>query len=87
MLPPPLRRLVAVTAALVLSGSLTASLTAWAATPAVPIPSDPRDALVVPFTGEAVSARPFAPQPLPQNPFMAANGRSNIQSGSGPVGG
>ncbi|WP_341925367.1 hypothetical protein [Nocardioides psychrotolerans] len=80
MLPPPLRRLVAVTAALVLSGSLTASLTAWAATPAVPIPSDPRDALVVPFTGEAATARPFAPQPLPQNPFMAANGGSNIHN-------
>jgi len=76
MRPPTLRRLTAVLAALVLSGSVAAQ----AATPAVPITSDPRDALVAPFTGEAVDARPVPPQRLARNPFMAANGRSNIHN-------
>lgn len=45
---------------------------------ATPIPSDPRDALLEPFTGTAATAHPLPPQHIAQNPFMAGNGRSNI---------
>lgn len=76
MRPTTLRRLIAATAALTLSGSVAVH----AATPAVPITSDSRDALVVPFTGAAVAARPVPPAHVPQNPFMAANGGSNIHN-------
>ena len=63
--------------------------------PAVPIPSDPRDPLVVPFTGVGATPRPLGAQPVPQHPFMAANGSSNIHDdayqtdaydGPGPLG-
>ncbi len=45
---------------------------------AIPIPSDPRDALLKPFTGVGVSAHPLPAQHIPQNPYMAANGGSNL---------
>ncbi|MCW2854553.1 MAG: hypothetical protein JWR52_168 [Marmoricola sp.] len=45
---------------------------------AIPIPSDPRDLLLKPFSGGAVTAHPLPRQHIPQNPFMAANSRSNI---------
>lgn len=69
------------TLALAVLTSLAAPLTANAASsPAVPIPSDPRDQAVQPFTGRAAAARPYAPQRIPRNPHMAANERSNIHN-------
>src|SRR3954451_19462996 len=49
-----------------------------ASTPAVPIPSDPRDPAVQGFTGKATTAQPYAAQSIPRNPYMAPNERSNI---------
>ncbi len=57
---------------------LVPAVAAAAGTPAVPIPSDPRDPAVRAFTGSAVAARPYARQTIPRNPHMAANERSNI---------
>ncbi len=48
--------------------------------PAAPIPSDPRDPAVQPFTGKPATAAPYAPQSIPRNPHMAANERSNIHN-------
>jgi outer membrane protein assembly factor BamB len=71
------------------------STAAAAGLPAVPIPSDPRDALVVKTTGTEVAPRPLGDQPVPRHPFMAANGASNIHDdayqtdayeGPGPLG-
>jgi outer membrane protein assembly factor BamB len=68
---------------------------AAAGLPAVPIPSDPRDPLVTPFTGAAATPSPLGAQPVPRHPFMAANGASNIHDdayqtdaydGPGPLG-
>ncbi|MCW2760319.1 MAG: hypothetical protein JWR85_520 [Marmoricola sp.] len=60
-------------------GSVVSAAVA-AATPAVPIPSDPRDPVVQPFTGRAVTAQPYAAQQIPRNPHMAANELSNIHN-------
>jgi hypothetical protein len=51
-----------------------------ASTPAAPIPSDPRDPVVEPFTGKPAPAQPYAAQSIPRNPYMAANGLSNIHN-------
>ena len=69
-------------ATLVLAGlvALAVPVAAGAATPAAPIPSDPRDPVVQPFTGTAVTAQPYAAQSIPRNPFMAPNERSNIHN-------
>jgi hypothetical protein len=69
-----MRRLL--TAALVV-GLLFAAVPAFAGG-GIPIPSDPRDVLLQPFTGAAVVAKPLPPQSVPQHPFMARNGRSNL---------
>ncbi|HET6154189.1 MAG TPA: hypothetical protein VFE15_14670 [Marmoricola sp.] len=53
-------------------------LAATAPAAALTIPSDPRDALLVPFTGTAVAARPVGHQSIPRNPYMAPNGSSNL---------
>ncbi len=53
---------------------------ASAATPAAPIPNDPGNALLVPFTGAPAVAHPLPAQPTPQHPFMATNGGSNIHN-------
>jgi hypothetical protein len=45
--------------------------------PALPIPQNP-DPGVPAFEGHAAVAKPLPPQSVPQNPFMAPNGRSNI---------
>src|SRR6476661_8618112 len=59
--------------------ALTVPAAAFAQTPAVPIPSDPRDPVVQPqFTGAPAKAQPYAAQSIPRNPFMAPNERSNI---------
>lgn len=47
---------------------------------ALPIPTDPRDLLVESFTGAAVPARPLPSQSIPQHPFMAKNGGSNLHN-------
>ncbi|MFL6062568.1 MAG: hypothetical protein ACJ72E_15165 [Marmoricola sp.] len=44
----------------------------------LPIPSDPRDALLVSFSGAPVAARPLPPQSIPVHPFMARNEESNL---------
>lgn len=64
--------------------------------PLAPVPSDPRSALMAPFTGQSVVPVRFPRGPLPpRHPFMAANERSNIHddayqtdaySGTGPLG-
>ena len=73
----------------------TAGLAEAAGLPPLPIPSDPRDPLVVKTTGTAVAAQPLGSQPVPRHPFMAANGSSNIHDdayqtdaydGPGPLG-
>jgi len=73
-----LRRAVLALAALL--ATATPLVASAASTPAVPIPSDPRDAVVQPFTGRAATAQPYAAQRIPRNPFMAANERSNIHN-------
>ncbi|HET6168484.1 MAG TPA: hypothetical protein VFE07_16760 [Marmoricola sp.] len=83
-------------AALAAAGALAITTTAaTAGSLAVPIPSDPRDPLVVRFTGAPATAQPLGAQPVPRHPFMAANGASNIHDdayqtdaydGPGPLG-
>lgn len=51
-----------------------------ATSPPIPIPSDPRDPLLNAFTGSAVAARPLPSQKVPQHPYMARNGGSNIHN-------
>jgi hypothetical protein len=62
---------------------------------AVPIPSLPGPLLVPSYVGAPATARPIASFPVPQNPFLAPNGRSNMHndaygtnaySWSGPLG-
>ncbi|MFD8895264.1 hypothetical protein [Streptomyces sp. NPDC059566] len=58
---------------------LTAAAPAGAVTlPALSIPSDPRGAGLAPFTGHPVAPRPVTVPAVPQHPFMAANGSSNV---------
>ena len=47
---------------------------------ALPIPTDPRDLLLEPFTGAAVAAKPVPLQSIPQHPYMARNGGSNLHN-------
>lgn len=64
-----------------LIASLCVALLAVAAPAlALSIPSDPRDALLTSFTGAAVPARPLPAQRVPQHPFMARNGGSNLHN-------
>ncbi len=49
-------------------------------TPAAPIPDDPRGPFVQDFNGKPATAKPFAKQQIPRNPWMAANERSNIHN-------
>jgi hypothetical protein len=58
---------------------LTASGAAAIRLPAIPIPEDPREAGSVPaFVGHVAVAQPVAAPAVPQHPFMAPNGSSNI---------
>lgn len=69
---------------------------ATAATPAVPILGDPTDQVVlIPFTGTPATARPLPGVTVPEHPYMARNGASNIHddayqsdtyAGPGPLG-
>ena len=83
-----------VTAALV-GAVLVPAIATASGLPAVPIPSDPRDPLVVKLTGSATTPQPLGAQPVPRHPFMAPNGASNIHDdayqtdaydGPGPLG-
>ncbi|MFF3085213.1 hypothetical protein ACFVRB_09205 [Streptomyces nojiriensis] len=72
-------RVLAVLVAAAVLPPLTAAAPAGAVTlPALSIPGDPRGAGLAPFTGHAVAPRPVAVPPVPQHPFMAANGSSNV---------
>jgi hypothetical protein len=52
---------------------------AAAGVPAAPIPQNPSDLAAVPaFTGSSASPQPATSPAVPQNPFMAPNGRSNL---------
>ncbi|KAB2812488.1 hypothetical protein F9L07_12035 [Pimelobacter simplex] len=48
--------------------------------PGLPIPSLPTDLLVPRFTGAAVTPQPLDAPPVPQNPFLAPNGRSSMHN-------
>jgi hypothetical protein len=49
--------------------------------PVAPIPTDPNNSNVTPFEGTTATPNPVGnATPPPQNPFMAANGRSNIHN-------
>ena len=65
---------------LVLAASLVATVPSALAGPAIPIPSDPRDLLLRPFTGAPAIAKPLPLQQIPQHPYMARNGGSNIHN-------
>lgn len=61
--------------------SLALALLALAAPAfALPIATDPRDLLLHPFTGAAVTAKPLPLQSIPQHPYMARNGGSNLHN-------
>ena len=45
---------------------------------AVPIPQQPFAQSVPPFIGGPATPNPVQAEPVPQHPFMAPNGRSNI---------
>lgn len=46
----------------------------------LPIPALPTDLLVPRFTGSAVTPQPLDAPPLPQNPWLAPNGRSSMHN-------
>jgi hypothetical protein len=71
------RRLCVVAALIVTSGLL-----APAAAQGVPIPPGKGEVLSVKFIGRPATADPVALPAIPQNPFMAANGKSNIHNDS-----
>lgn len=95
-----MRRVAPLVTAVLCAGMFAAAATAapapvLAPTPAVPIPSDPRDLLVTGFSGRPAEPRPIAGVPVPQHPHLAADGASNIHNdayqtdsyrGPGPLG-
>ena len=48
--------------------------------PGLPIPPLPTDLLVPRFTGAPVTAQPLEAPPVPQNPWLAPNGRSSMHN-------
>ncbi len=70
-----LATLTALTAALAIGASASV-----ASTPAVPIPDDPRGALLQPFLGDASAEPPLHRSPVPQHPYLAANDASIIHN-------
>jgi outer membrane protein assembly factor BamB len=71
------------------------ALPASASTPAVPIPGDPLDALMPPYVGAPARPQSLGRVHVPEHPFMARNGASNIHddayqsdvyAGPGPLG-
>jgi hypothetical protein len=75
---PLLRSLAGAAAAVLVSPLLSASV----AVAATPIPSDPPNgpSLVPNFVGEAATAKKIKAPRVPQNPFMAQNGLSNVHN-------
>src|SRR2546422_1812006 len=72
-------RLVACLSALCAAVLALAPGHALAGTPATPIPQNPSDVEAVPaFVGAPAKARKVRSPVVPQNPFMAPNGRSNL---------
>ena len=67
--------LTALTAALALAAPASV-----ASGPAVPIPDDPRGALLQPFLGGPSTEPPLHRAPVPQHPYMAANDASIIHN-------
>jgi hypothetical protein len=74
---------------------LAPAVPATAAVPAQPIPEGPEAGSVPAFIGAAAKPKAVSAPTVPQHPFMAANGRSNIHNdayqtdtytGSGPLG-
>ncbi|RNL63156.1 hypothetical protein EFK50_15740 [Nocardioides marmoriginsengisoli] len=59
---------------------VTVTAPALAGSRAIPIPSDPRDAMLHPFTGSPATARPLPRQNIPQHPFMARNEENNLHN-------
>ena len=85
--------LAAAAACLALPGVASAQI---AGAPVVPIPTDPGNAGIAPFEGTIAAANKVNAKVVPQNPFMAPNGRNNIHNDgymtdtytfSGPLGG
>ncbi|KRA38750.1 MULTISPECIES: hypothetical protein [unclassified Nocardioides] len=62
-----------------LSGLLP-GLPALPTIPGLPIPSLPTDLLVPRFTGAAVTPQPISAPVVPQNPYLAPNGRSSMHN-------
>lgn len=95
-MPQRRARAFAALAGLVAVSVLTAATYAAAAgLAAVPIPSDPLDSALVPFTGKPAVAHRLPALYVPRHPHMARNGASNIHndayqsdaySGPGPLG-
>jgi hypothetical protein len=50
--------------------------------PGFPIPSLPTDLLVPSYVGSPATAQPLAHPAIPQNPYLAANGRSSMHNDS-----
>lgn len=75
-----MNRLTALLVALMLLATPLAAAGADTGTAPLPIPSDPRDATLTPFTGQAVPPRPMSKVAVPRHPHMALNGRSNIHN-------
>ncbi len=73
-----MRIVVALTA--LAAGITLAAPRSEAASPAVPIPDDPRGALLQPFVGEASTEPAIARRPVPQHPYMADNDASIIHN-------
>src|SRR5690242_13135084 len=73
----------------------TAALAPALPAAALPIPSLPPPLLTPAFVGAPATANPIASTPVPQHPYLAPNGRSNIHddayatdayTGAGPLG-
>ena len=62
------------------AAAVLAAPASGAASPAIPIPDDPRGLLLQPFLGTAAAERPLHRPPVPQHPYMAANDDSIIHN-------
>jgi hypothetical protein len=85
--------LASVAACLALPGGASAQTVG---SPVTPIPTDPGNGSITPFEGVTATANQVTAPAIPQNPFMAPNGRNNIHDDgymtdtytfSGPLGG
>jgi hypothetical protein len=72
------RRLRSLPLGSLLSFLLINTMVVAAQTPVIPIPQQPFALPVPPFIGQPATPIPIAALPIPEHPFMAPNGRSNI---------